>query len=243
MNSLAILDITHSYGGKEFLIHPVVLYDEHEMVLVDSGYPGQADACIEAASCKGISLEKLTKVIITHHDYDHYGSLAEIKRRFPGIQVMASEAESAYISGEKRSLRLEQAEMRFDRLPESRKNDALAYRRVLASVESVDVDVQLKDGDLLPCCGGIRVIGTPGHLPGHICLYIEESKTLITGDALILLRGKLSLANPRYTFDSALARESVRKLLSVDIRNIICYHGGLYEGDVRKGLASLVSAD
>jgi len=36
---------------------------------------------------------------------------------------------------------------------------------------TVNVDKTLEDGEELPFCGGITVIHTPGHTPGHICLY------------------------------------------------------------------------
>ena len=30
----------------------------------------------------------------------------------------------------------------------------------------------------------LQLIHTPGHTPGHVCIYHEESKTLFTGDTL-----------------------------------------------------------
>ena len=46
----------------------------------------------------------------------------------------------------------------------------------------------LTDGELLPVAGGLRVVHTPGHSPGHISLLLESTRTLITGDALDLIR-------------------------------------------------------
>ena len=42
----------------------------------------------------------------------------------------------------------------------------------------------MKDKDIFDWCGGLEVIETPGHMPGHISLYLKDSKTLICGDAL-----------------------------------------------------------
>lgn len=50
----------------------------------------------------------------------------------------------------------------------------------------IDVDRHLEEGELLELDGsgtnGYRVLHTPGHAPGHICLYDEERKIAIVGD-------------------------------------------------------------
>lgn len=93
--------------------------------------------------------------------------------------------------------------------------------------------------ELLPWCGGIRVVATPGHTPGHISLYLPAEKTMVTGDAVVIEDGKLNLANPSYTLHMDDAVRSVRRLLDYDIRQLICYHGGLFQGDVKKALLRL----
>src|SRR6476661_959462 len=45
------------------------------------------------------------------------------------------------------------------------------------------------DGEVLPIAGGLRVVHTPGHSPGHVSLLHEESRTLITGDAIFNVVG------------------------------------------------------
>ncbi len=55
----------------------------------------------------------------------------------------------------------------------------------LASIASPTIDIDLKDRDEI-VFGGCRmkIIPTPGHTPGHVCLYYEEGKMLFTGDTL-----------------------------------------------------------
>ncbi|WP_460377785.1 MBL fold metallo-hydrolase, partial [Paraclostridium bifermentans] len=117
--------------------------------------------------------------IITHHDFDHMGSAAELKSKYPNMKILASEKDEKYISGKEKSLRLQQAESIYDSLPEEQKEWALNFQKTLKSVENVDVDMVLNDGDKFNCCGGVEIIETPGHMPGHISIYIKESKTLI----------------------------------------------------------------
>ena len=89
----------------------------------------------------------------------------------------------------------------------------------------VDVDTTLADNQELPYCGGITVIHTPGHTPGHLCLYHKNSKTLIVGDAMNIFDGEL--VGPRKEIlregDYEIAMESLKKLLKYDVKNIISY--------------------
>ncbi len=46
-------------------------------------------------------------------------------------------------------------------------------------------DILLKDGDLIPLEGEtLRVLATPGHTPGSICLLAEKSRICFSGDTL-----------------------------------------------------------
>jgi glyoxylase-like metal-dependent hydrolase (beta-lactamase superfamily II) len=46
-------------------------------------------------------------------------------------------------------------------------------------------DAELNDGDVFEVAGiSLRVLHTPGHSPGSICLYLESELTLFSGDTL-----------------------------------------------------------
>jgi glyoxylase-like metal-dependent hydrolase (beta-lactamase superfamily II) len=102
---------------------------------------------------------------------------------------------------------------------------------------TVTVDGTLKDDEELPFCGGIKVIHTPGHTPGHICLYISQSKTLVAGDAISAEGGKLGPVPKFASLDWRLALKSLDKLAGYDIETAVCYHGGVWRGDVRRSIA------
>lgn len=240
MNGLTVLEIKFDFDGNKNVIYPVILSDENEVVLIDCGYPNFLPLIKAAAKAKGVDISKLTKIIITHHDFDHMGALAEFKRVYPNIKIFASADEEKYISGKEKSLRLQQAESIYDRLPEEEREDAKRFQNFIASIETVEVDVCLKDKDFFPWCGGVEIVATPGHMPGHISIYVKESKTLISGDALVLEDKKLAIANPQYTLDITTAKTSIEKLLNYEIDRIICYHGGIYsKDDIKQSLQSI----
>ncbi|KEI81476.1 MBL fold metallo-hydrolase [Clostridium botulinum] len=241
MNKLTVLEVRFDFNGDRNVIFPVILSDEKENILIDCGYPNFLPLIKTTAEANGIDISKLTKIIITHHDFDHMGALAEFKRLYPHIKILASIDDEKYISGKEKSLRLQQAESIYDKLPEKEKKSAKEFQDFIRTIENVPVDVCLRDKDSFSFCGGVEIIATPGHMPGHISIYIRDSKTLIAGDALVVEDDKLTIANPQYTLDIISAKNSIKKLLNYEIDKIVCYHGGIYTKDIKKSLENIIS--
>ncbi|MBE1303623.1 MBL fold metallo-hydrolase [Clostridium botulinum] len=241
MNKLTVLEVRFDFNGDRNVIFPVILSDEKENILIDCGYPNFLPLIKTTAKVNGIDISKLTKIIITHHDFDHIGALAEFKREYPHIKILASIDDEKYISGKEKSLRLQQAESIYDKLPEKEKKSAKEFQDFIGTIENALVDVCLKDKDYFSFCGGVEIIATPGHMPGHISIYVKDSKTLIAGDALVVEDDKLTIANPQYTLDIISAKNSIKKLLNYEIDKIVCYHGGVYTKDIKKSLQNIIS--
>jgi glyoxylase-like metal-dependent hydrolase (beta-lactamase superfamily II) len=241
MNELIILTIEHILNNNEKAsIHPVILKGAEEMVLIDCGFPGFFSKIKESALSQNMNIDNLTKVVITHQDIDHVGSLGEIKHAYPDIQILADIKEVPYINGEKEPIKVKKFREMYDSLPESQKEMINAMQHLFGAYEPVNIDGTLHDHDIFPWCGNVEIVSTPGHTPGHICLYVHELKTLIAGDALFLQDGELVISRPTATFDMEQARQSVKKLLDYDMDKIICYHGGLYEGDIKEALNKIL---
>lgn len=215
--------------------------DNDQLILVDCGYPGFLPLIEAQMKRIGFTIGDLTKIIITHHDHDHLGSLKAILEANPLIEVICSEEQIDYVTGKKKSLRIIQAEERQAVLPEDQKADGIAFQNLLKSVQYVDKATSVKPGDILPWCGGIEIIDTKGHMPGHISLYLKEFKTLITGDALVVVKNTLTLAYPSSNFNMKDTIESVRRIQRYDIDTLFCYHGGVYEKDIKGTLEKIVN--
>lgn len=229
MKKIIIFDIEMTYGNIRDTIHPVVLCDESDYVLVDCGYVGSFSRIEEALQMNGISPEAITYILLTHQDHDHMGAAAAFKSKYPGIRIMASSTETPYISGNQKSLRLEQAEQMQKTLPSEQQAFGEAFCDLLRTVKPVQIDCQLNVDDLLPFCGGCQVVATPGHTPGHISLYLTEFDTIISGDAMALENGNLVIANPQFTLDTEEATASMKRLFAYPAKRIICYHGGVLD--------------
>lgn len=226
MNQITMLTIHAQFEGVQETIHPVVLQDELHLVLIDCGYVGFLSQIEQALIENGLSAANLTHVYITHQDHDHMGALADLKRKYPKIQIVTSGVEAPYISGAEKSLRLSQAEAMQEKLPPEQQEFGKAFCALLKRVQTAPVDQLVNDGDELDWCGGCTVIATPGHTPGHTSLYLKEFETIITGDAAALENGVPVIANPQFTLDFAQAEASMQKLYSYGAKEWICYHGG-----------------
>ncbi|MDR9854795.1 MBL fold metallo-hydrolase [Paenibacillus sp. VCA1] len=241
-----MLEIASFVMGKTEVIHPVLIHDRERAVLVDAGYPGQIAKFAEALSPYGLGLQDVTQVIITHQDLDHIGNLpAMLEQSKRGIEVLASAEEKPYIEGAKMILKITpEALAAAEAMIPPGVSDAWkqAFLSMLKNPPKSPVHRVIHDGQILPLCGGIEVIATSGHTPGHISLYHIPSKTLIAADALRVADGRLCGPDPDQTLDMERAKASVKKLADYDIETVICYHGGLYQdGNISQTLRKLAA--
>ena len=219
----------NSQGAAGFLNLTLILDEQNGNTLVDAGLPGQAEAIGAALVEAGIGVRDLRRIIFTHQDLDHVGSGAALVRQ-SGARVLAHSADAPYIDGSRRPLK-PSPEM-LEQRPH--------MREILERREPVAVDEQVENGTRLDLAGGIQVVFTPGHTPGHISLYLEESKVLVAGDALTADRGYLNGPNPSVTLDMRTATQSVKRLADLDVDTIVCYHGGVVSEDANGQLRRVI---
>lgn len=234
-----MLTLTQKSGGYISVIHPVIFYNDSELILCDAGYPNQAEQINEELSKHGFSVKDITRIIITHHDHDHIGSLKQLKEWNRNLIVTASVTETPFIEGKAKSLRLIQAEEFNKSLSGKDLESGMQFVSYLNTIQTCSVDKQLSDGEyIIP---GLKTILTPGHTPGHISLFCEESRVLITGDALAVEDSKPVIANPEFTLDIKSCIESIKKISNSAPQKIICYHGGLIEDNITNQLEEIIN--
>lgn len=223
-----------------FKVNPTLLWDDEKVILVDTGMPGQLKAIQSAMNEAGVPFEKLNTVILTHQDIDHIGSLPEILQALNGqVEVYAHELDKPYIEGTKHMMKADPKKISkevWETIPGP-------MQALYMNPPKAKVDHTLADGEVLPFCGGIQVIFTPGHTPGHISLYLKESKTLIAGDSMVIGNGEIQGPVPRNTPDMETALRSVEKYLEYDIHSVICYHGGFSDKNVNEQIRKIVQAN
>jgi glyoxylase-like metal-dependent hydrolase (beta-lactamase superfamily II) len=239
VEGVEMLEVTASSFGNPRVIYPTLLLEGEIATLVDTGYPGQIDSLRTAVEAAGVAFERIRRVILTHHDIDHIGGLASLRAALPHpLTVLAHAQEKAYIQGDQTPLKLAKLEAELAHLPEESRDFYQGMKKGFQASFS-RVDETLEDGQVLPWCGGIQVIHTPGHTHGHICLYLAAHMLLVAGDALRIVNGDLCGFDPGMNHDSELCRRSLAKLAQLDVETVITYHSGLWRGAAGQRLAEL----
>ncbi len=131
--------------------------NEAGIALFDAG--ASAGAARRGLEKLGLSPEDVTRVFLTHTDFDHSGGLSA----FPNAEVFISEAEEQMINGET-------TRRGFMR------NKLAHPHKTLQNGETI------KHGD-----ASVKLILTPGHTPGSAS-YLIDGRALATGDLLRLTR-------------------------------------------------------
>jgi|LSQX01.2.fsa_nt_gb glyoxylase-like metal-dependent hydrolase (beta-lactamase superfamily II) len=231
-----MLELAEEGAAEGHAFCAALIWDEKDAVLVDTGVPGMLPVLKKALEKAGVPFPMINRVFITHHDFDHLGGLPEIlETAEKKVEVLAHEAEKPYIEGKKNLLvKLEKV---TKMLPAAEREKEI---NTYLSRQTVTVDTVVADGQELPYCGGITAIHTPGHTPGHLCLYVKKAKTLIAGDSTVAQDGRLAGPIDLFTVDMQEAYKSLAKLAEYDIENVICYHGGLVRGNIKEQIMELV---
>jgi len=201
------LELHYELDGRELTIHPAAVETDRGIVLVDVGLPGSADRIDEALSAAGAALSDVGFVLVTHHDGDHVGALAEVVDRTSAV-VLAHPDETPYVDGREDPVKGD---------PEDRPT-------------AVPVDLEAPGGTRVRTrAGPMELIETPGHSPGHVSAYFPAEGLLLAGDAMVAEDGRLGGFNREYTPDGATATDSIGRLAELSVERTLCYHGGPVE--------------
>ena len=206
-----------------------LLADEDGLVLVDAGGVGSRRLISAGLRDTEYSFDDIRLVAVTHYHPDHTGGLEPLSRA--SIPVAAHEDEAPIISREVE-------------YPNPFIGPALGVmtKPLIRSVagRGVPVAYRLGDGDALPTADAVRIVHTPGHTPGSMCLYVESKKLLIVGDALQYSHGVLTPPARSVTHDFDLAMESLKRLLELDFETICFSHFAPMREGAQESLKMLI---
>jgi glyoxylase-like metal-dependent hydrolase (beta-lactamase superfamily II) len=203
-------------------------------MLHDSGFGNTRSFELLEASLRelGIDWPQIRMLLLTHLHPDHVG-LAERIVELAHPKIVMHEAEARYLNeiveagkptwfdplhvlGGTPHDRIAQIDQEF-----------VGMRRKL---KRVDPDLPLRGGEVLPSSyGPLEVIWSPGHSPGHVCLYARDHKLLFSGDTILKdITPNIAWVPDQDALGDYLA--SLQKLALYEVEQVLPSHGMPFQG-------------
>ncbi|NBO38593.1 MBL fold metallo-hydrolase [bacterium] len=192
-------------------------------ILVDAGCRSDWDALSGQVEARGVPIEKLAGVVLTHVHADHCGCAAELKKR--GVPVIAcAKSQSFLAEGIQEHGRIARFSNRLDRLIQ--KSGLLSFVPVEVDV-AVESEVSLADFGI-----DGKVVRTPGHTESSLSVLLDNGIACI-GD---LLMGGVFGLPPAWipalhpsSKDQAECRAQIINLRKIGYRTFCVGHGDILE--------------
>ena len=168
-----------------------VLLDGDECVVVDPGFDSDEGhgQLLAALARLDVGPAEISGIVATHFHTDHLGMAARLARG-SGAWITLGQQERRHISAfedaHEESAR-DCNRMRIWGVPEDRVAEAAMSPAGLLDMRLLaDPDRRLGDGDTLAVAGrNWRIMETPGHTPGHICLWDDDGELVLSGDHVL----------------------------------------------------------
>ena len=191
----------------------VFLLDAKKPCLIDTGW--DSDIAYPGAEVgKILGKRKLAFIVLTHRHIDHVGGAKAFQRMFGGEMLAHSLDSEALLSGDPIST---------------------GARLFGGSLEPLQVR-KLDEEDKIDLGGGesLKVIHTPGHTVGSMCLLSGDGE-LFSGDT-VFAGGDVGRWDLE-TGDYSQLLASVEKVSMLDVESLYPGHGPCAEGDAKEHLA------
>jgi len=224
--NIYILELPNINPQSKDFVYPTVIKDGSNLTLIDTGYPKQIEYIKSALEKDGLDINNIKTIILTHQDIDHIGNVKDILNLVPDIEIISYNEEAEYINGNKTPCKVEYMERNLDKMDEKGKKFYYLFKTFFEN-NKINVDKVVKNGDVISKGEDMQVIATPGHTPGHMCLYIEKYKLLVAGDLLLLKDGNITICPKELNYNNDMYLQSVNKIRDLELETIICFHGGL----------------
>ncbi|HTP54728.1 MAG TPA: MBL fold metallo-hydrolase [Thermoplasmata archaeon] len=209
--------VAEGVGRIPGFVNAYTFADGEETVLIDTGFNRRARSIVRAFGAAGVPLDRVRKVLLTHHHVDHMGGAAFL-REATGAPLACHPEDTPLVDGRARA-----------RMP--------LLLRLFVRVHPAPVAVALHDGDRV---GSLEVVHTPGHTPGEVVLFDRSRKILFSGDAVVHRKGRLTLPGRRYASDLGQAIRSLARVRALAPEILLPGHGEPVTHDVVAQLDELI---
>lgn len=156
----------------------------------------------------------LKYIINTHEHDDHYGACNELKKIYKGLNILSSEYSKIYI---------ENPVLFSTYIIGGKSNKFIDAKLKNTSLESVNIDTTLKEGQIVLDNEAFEIIDLKGHTLGSIGIMTKD-KVLFVGDFLVSSE-ILKKYDFLFLFDVQEQIKSLQKIKDIDYDYLVLGHG------------------
>ena len=215
--------------GRDLINSFAFVDADGSVTLVDAGLRGATGKLVRALRAMGSTPQMVTRILVTHAHLDHVGDARRLRQRTGG-SLLVHEHDARYV--------------RSGTPPPHDPEVPLA--RVLHFLHrhqaSSEVDGTFSDDELLPVAGGLRVLHTPGHTPGHCSFLHQPTGVLVTGDALVNFRRKMNYSFAASCTSFRMSKDTADRLGEVEYEVAAFTHGPEIRTDARERVRTFLHA-
>jgi glyoxylase-like metal-dependent hydrolase (beta-lactamase superfamily II) len=203
----------------------VFLLEGDELVMIDSGDGTNSSMkkLSDELETLGFELNEISMIINTHEHIEHFGGNATIKD-VSGARILAHKLAAPLIEDMRKQMPSKSDLMD---IPEEISSSYRKFRFAMyEDLKTTNVDVRLQGNEsILIDDSSLKVIYTPGHTRGHICIYEEEDEILFAGDMVIENGTPDTGALPGQYGDMTDFLNSLHRLKDLKIKRLLQSHG------------------
>lgn len=226
MSNLKITDVRAIAGDSAFLID-----DGKTAILYDTGFAFTGYEVAKKIKSE-LGERKLDYIFLTHSHYDHALGSVYVLKYWPDAKVVAGEYAAKIFTKESAKQLMRTLDKKFaQKCGITEYDDLIDDLRVDITVNDLDT---LKAGDMT-----FTVIALPGHTKCSIAFYLKEKKLLLGAETPGIFDGD-KLIFPTYLVSYQMTLDSIDKLLSFDIENILIPHFGVLDKEATQYYLSKV---
>jgi len=181
-----------------------------------------------------VDRHRIRYLVVSHVHHDHCGAVPYLRRKYPWIEVVASEYGAGLLAKEKPVRLMKDLNARtLDRLGLPHSHDDVPL-----SFENVSVAHRVGDGDELDLGEGftLQFYKTPGHSRCSMSVYIPQVKALLPGDSIPYPESGRAELTVTANHDYSDYLSSLAKLAPLPIAIVAYEHGGALNGEDAEGI-------
>jgi glyoxylase-like metal-dependent hydrolase (beta-lactamase superfamily II) len=225
-----------------------LIRDNGGYLLIDAGWDSEEalQAMKDQLSEIGTDLDKIKRIVVTHVHGDHYGLVHTLKN-YTDAEIIIHRREKEVLLNRYTTVYatmsdIEESWTRNGAPQNELPMPGLPARDTQRLQTPVIPDSTVEGGEILTAGDyNLQVIWTPGHAPGHICLYESTSKILFGGDHVLpVITPNISLLP--YAGDNPLGEfmDSLKTLDELDVEIVLPAHESIYY-DLHKRIAEITN--